>query len=49
MITNPKNNMHNKFKNINKIAFITGTNIFNIFNNYKSLTPLVNLFSKRTF
>ena len=35
MITNPRSNMHKKKtkKNKNKIAFNTGTNILNIFNN----------------
>ena len=34
MITSPRSNMHkNKKPNINKIAFNTGTNVLNIFNN----------------
>ena len=35
MITNPRSNMHKKYKksNINKIVFKTGTNILNIFDN----------------
>ena len=33
MITNPRSDMHKKKKNINKIAFNTGTNIVYIFDN----------------